>query len=90
MRSRPYRCADVPYSGVDEPRRTVFENSLEELGYKAPTFYLPKSQYKTNHRDAVYSSGNSNPGYALYEENTRDFKRTSSDEKYELSNPHVN
>ena len=63
------------------PRRTVSENRVEELGYKATRVNLPKSQYEINYSDEVYNSGNSKPGYALYEENTRDVIRTSADEK---------
>ena len=35
MRSRSNRFSDVPDFSVDVPRRTVFGNSVEELGYKA-------------------------------------------------------
>ena len=77
MRSRPTRFADVPDSGLDVHSRKVFENSVEELGYKETLVNLPKSQYEINYSDEVYNSGNSKPGYALYGENTRDIKRSS-------------
>ena len=57
------------------PSRTVFENSVEELGYKATRVNMPKSQYETHCSDAVNYSENSKPGYTLYEENKTDDKK---------------
>ena len=74
MRSRSNRFSDVPDFSVDVPRRTVFGNSEEELGYKATRVNLRKFKYK--YSNAVYNSGKSKP---LYEENTRDVKRISPD-----------
>ena len=89
MRSRSNRFSDVPDFSVDVPRRTVFGNSVEELGYKATRVNLRKSKYMYEYSDAVYNSGKSKPGYTLYEENTRDVKRTSPDELLKIR-PQVN
>ena len=80
MRSRSTRFSDVPDFSVDVPRRTVFGNSVEE----ATRVNLRKSKYE--YSDAVY---NSKPGYTLYEENTRDVKRTNPDELL-MIRPQVN